>query len=664
MARLDKEHLLEMHEPQWNGVFIWFVFASIFFMCQGLLLWSIAEGPWWFSLPLVLILAHLMHGHLIAFHEAAHGSLCPNPRLNDALGVFIGMFSFMSLSLYRAAHHSHHSYLGTARDEELWPFVVPSKPRWFRCLAAVSELTLGLVYTPLLFLRALIRPGSVIRNRNRRRRIWMEIGLIGLVWSAVLIGVAFANAWNYLLVMYVIPASLAGSMQSLRKYIEHMGMTGSTVLSSTRSIVDPGLIGRLLAFTLFHEPFHGVHHKYARLPHGVLPEFSDDLRPAGPQELPPFLTYRQALLDMLPSLLDPKVGSQWLNSQTVEGSEMRYDREERGGRKDQKQVGSASDSSLVPHPSSLLKIAVAISFGLVSVPSATAADPETANRPRTRIAIVKTLFREFPEPLMLALMKPFGLLWKAQVGGHSELTAMEPSDLAEMLADGKVDIGVFHGIEFAWAQQKHPGLRPLLVAYNQQPHLRACLVVRADDKASAFVDLKGKSLALPQGQRIHCQLFMEGECKKTGQRRPEEFLSQVAKPPNIEVALDGLVDGVHQAAIVDAVGLDSYKHRKPARFGQMKIIQTSEIFPASVVAYRAGAFDKATVNFLKERMSAATRNPLTQQLLTLWKLTAIEPVPLDFDKTIVNILKYYPSPVSQHDKQIRASSVLSEKRNY
>ena len=217
MAHVDKEHLVEMHEPRWSSVFIWFGFASIFFLCQGLLFWSMTAGAWWFSLPLVLVLAHLMHGHLIAFHEAAHGSLCPNPRLNDALGVFIGMFSFMSLSLYRAAHHSHHSYLGTERDAELWPFVVPDKPRWFRCLAAVSELILGLVYTPLLFLRSLIRPGSVIRNRYRRRRIWMEIGFIALVCSAVVLIVAFTNAWNYLLVTYLIPASLAGCMQSLRR---------------------------------------------------------------------------------------------------------------------------------------------------------------------------------------------------------------------------------------------------------------------------------------------------------------------------------------------------------------------------------------------------------------------------------------------------------------
>jgi fatty acid desaturase/ABC-type phosphate/phosphonate transport system substrate-binding protein len=660
MAHVDKEHLVDMHEPRWSSVFTWFGFASIFFLCQGLLFWSMTAGAWWFSLPLVLVLAHLMHGHLIAFHEAAHGSLCPNPRLNDALGVFIGMFSFMSLSLYRAAHHSHHSYLGTERDEELWPFVIPSKSRWFRCLAALSELILGLVYTPLLFLRALIHPGSVIRNRNRRRRIWMEIGFIVLVWSAVVLVVAFTSAWNYLLVMYLIPASLAGWMQSLRKYIEHMGMTGSTVLSSTRSIVDPGILGRLLAFTLFHEPFHGVHHKYARLPHAALPGFTDDLEPAGPPELPPFLTYRQALLDMLPSLLDPKVGSQWLNSQTLREEGMRHERDEGGGMRDEKQAGSASDSSPVPHPSSLLKIAVALSFGLVSVPFAGAADSEPATRPTTRIAIVKTLFREFPEPLMLALMEPFGLLWKAQIGGLSELRAMDPGDLGEMLADGKVDIGVFHGIEFAWAQQKHRELRPLFIAYNKQPHLRACLVVRGDDKACGFVDLKGKSLALPQGQRIHCQLFMERECQKTGQNRAEEFFSQVAKPLNIELALDGLVDGVYQAAVVDAVGLDSYKHRKPTRFGQIKTVQKSEIFPASVVAYRAGTFDRATVDLLKQRMSAATRNRLTQQLLTLWKLTAIEAVPPDFEETIVNILKYYPPPVSLDDKQIHLISVSRE----
>lgn len=327
MAHTEKERLIEYHEPRWTSVFIWLGFFVAFCLLQGVLIWSLIAGVWWLVIPCVLALAHLMHGHLLAFHEAAHGSLCPNPRLNDVLGVFIGMFSFMGFSLYRAAHHSHHSYLATERDEELWPFVKPDKPRWFRFLAAASELFLGLAYTPLLFFRAFVRPDSVIRNRYRRRRIWIELGLMGTAWGFILALVAYESWWIFLLVMYVIPATLAGFMQSLRKYIEHMGLTGSTVLSSTRSVVDPGWLGRFLSFTLFNEPYHGVHHKYARLPYEVLPEFTEELVPSSPasevayaeaaKERGPFPTYRHALTDMLPTLLDPKIGAQWIRPQVV-----------------------------------------------------------------------------------------------------------------------------------------------------------------------------------------------------------------------------------------------------------------------------------------------------------------------------------------------------------
>jgi len=307
---------------------------------------------------------------------------------------------------------------------------------------------------------------------------------------------------------------------------------------------------------------------------------------------------------------------------------------------------------------------IALGCVLASVHLAVAGDSEKANQPRTRIAIVKTLFREYPEPLMLALMEPFGFLWKAQTGRDSELTAADPSDLGEMLAEGKVDIGVFHGIEFAWAQQKHPEFRPLFIAYNKEAHLQACLVARAEDKATGFDGLKGKSLALPLGQRIHCQLFMEKDCQKSADTRPEEFFRKVTKPPNIEAALDELVDGVVDAAIVDVVGLESYKQRKPSRFGKIKMLQKSEIFPASVIAYRTGTFDSAGVDLLKERMGRATRNPLTQQLLTLWKLTAIEPVPPDFEETMANILKFYPPPANQHERQVQVRSVSRESRDH
>src|SRR5262249_39749552 len=136
MLNEEKQRIAEKHQPHWAGLWIWLSFAAAFFIFQGALAASLAKGFVVASVVLVLLLGHLMHAHLIAFHEAAHGSLCPNRRLNDALGRFIGLFSFMSLSLYRAVHHTHHTFLAGVRDEELWPFVIPAAPRWLRCLAA------------------------------------------------------------------------------------------------------------------------------------------------------------------------------------------------------------------------------------------------------------------------------------------------------------------------------------------------------------------------------------------------------------------------------------------------------------------------------------------------------------------------------------------------
>jgi fatty acid desaturase len=95
-----------------------------------------------------------------------------------------------------------------------------------------------------------------------------------------------------------------------------MGMLGSTVLSTTRSIVSPGPIGRLLSFSMFNILYHGVHHRYAKIPQARLPEFTELLEPTSDGEIPAYSTYRGAFLDMLRSLGNPRIGSQWLRTRS------------------------------------------------------------------------------------------------------------------------------------------------------------------------------------------------------------------------------------------------------------------------------------------------------------------------------------------------------------
>ncbi len=307
----EATNVIEPHESHWVGRAAFPVISAALILAELGLAVALQRGWFWLSVPLVLVISHLMHGQIIGLHEASHGLLRKSRRLNELDGILIGTFSFMSFTLYRVTHQTHHAHLSTERDEELWPFVFPGSPRWARMLAAFLELTVGLLFTPFLFLRSFLRSGSPIRSPKVRKRIWLELALIVVVWTGILSAVAWGHAWKYFLGMYLAPAVIAANLQSWRKYIEHVGLTGRTVNGSTRNIVADGWLGRLVAFTLLHEPFHGVHHQHAGLTHAELPQFATELQPANPGERPPFPSYRHALADLLRHLPDPRVGAQW-----------------------------------------------------------------------------------------------------------------------------------------------------------------------------------------------------------------------------------------------------------------------------------------------------------------------------------------------------------------
>src|SRR5262245_20234618 len=220
MNLIDKPYLIDLHQRRWATAWVWLAFVAALFLAEGLLCWSLLQGPVWLTVLLILLVAHLMHSHLIAYHEAIHRLLFPNRLLNEVIGTTIGTLGYMPFSAFRGLHQTHHAHLATERDEELWPFVHPAKPRWLRRLAAFFELTLGILYTPFLCWKVFLRKGSPIRGRARRR-VWIEARLI-VAWTAVLVSMAAAGLGRFVLVLYVLPGVLAGNLHSLRKYIEHM----------------------------------------------------------------------------------------------------------------------------------------------------------------------------------------------------------------------------------------------------------------------------------------------------------------------------------------------------------------------------------------------------------------------------------------------------------
>ncbi|MEP6671514.1 MAG: fatty acid desaturase [Chthoniobacter sp.] len=302
---------VDPHEPHWITGVAFPILVVLFAISQVSMGVAVYHGWYWVAVPLVLVTSHLMHGMLIGFHEATHGLLRKSRILNEIDGLIIGTLSIMSFSLYRAAHQLHHAYLASERDDELWPFIHPTMPRWWRVSAAILELTMGLFFTPFLFIRTFLREGSPIRNKKLRRRIWTEFAATAFVWAVVLSVIGNFHLWLYFVWLHLAPAWLAANMQSVRKYVEHVGLTGSTVNSSTRSIVTDGWMATFLNFTLLHEPYHGVHHWRSGLPHPELPRHAAALEPSTPEERPPFRSFGAAVYDMFINLADPRVGAQW-----------------------------------------------------------------------------------------------------------------------------------------------------------------------------------------------------------------------------------------------------------------------------------------------------------------------------------------------------------------
>jgi ABC-type phosphate/phosphonate transport system substrate-binding protein len=256
-----------------------------------------------------------------------------------------------------------------------------------------------------------------------------------------------------------------------------------------------------------------------------------------------------------------------------------------------------------------------------------------------------------PEPVFLAAMKPFEILVERETGMAGEVRGFDDAmELAKQVAEHKVGFAVINGVEFGWARQRYPSLRPLMLAVNQARSLRAYVVVRTDKKVTNLGALKGKAVVFPEQNRQHCSLYVERQCRLHKATDVERFFSSLTGTTDAEAALDRVVDGGADGTIVEDVAWVRYVHRKPGRAEHLKIVAKSETFPAAAVIYAEGAIDNRRLGQFRDRMLRAHDNAFGRQLLTLWKITSFEPVPANYSQMLAGILKLYPEPESHSVK--------------
>lgn len=271
------------------------------------------------------------------------------------------------------------------------------------------------------------------------------------------------------------------------------------------------------------------------------------------------------------------------------------------------------------------------------------APPANAARP-VRIGMVDTLFTDVPPFLIGIGAQMFAQLMKTSTGmDGAMLPGGDPLTLAKSLDEGKVDLAVFHGVEFAWAQKQYPNLRPLMVAVTKYPHTQAHIIINKGCDISNFTELKGKIFCLPTRSRAHCVLFMERHCSECGQCRSRKFFGEVVKQCE-EDALDSVCFGRIQATVIDAVSLETYESIHPGRFAKLKVLVASEHFPNGVIAYKDGTIAEDVLAKFRTGLLNSNKTSAGQELLQTFKITSFEEAPENYTQMLRDIIKIYPPP--------------------
>ncbi len=216
-------------------------------------------------------------------------------------------------------------------------------------------------------------------------------------------------------------------------------------------------------------------------------------------------------------------------------------------------------------------------------------------------------------------------------------------ELTDKMAKGQMQVGVFQGYEFAWAQKDHPDLKPLALAVNLYRYPIVYVVTNKNDPAKDFAGLKGHSISLPDTGQPFLRLFVERESKAQG-KELNDFFSKVTTPESVEDCLDDVVDGTIEAAVIDRAALEAFKQRKPGRFNKLKEVAKSPPFPPVVIAYYDKALDPASVKRFRDGLLNAGKTEKGKTMLTLFHLTGFDPVPEDFGTVLKETRKEFEPP--------------------
>lgn len=267
---------------------------------------------------------------------------------------------------------------------------------------------------------------------------------------------------------------------------------------------------------------------------------------------------------------------------------------------------------------------------------------ESPTRPALKLGMLQAMFRDVQPAMVQAMARPFRTLFERQTGLTGDVEIIPDAEtLANKMKDKELQLGVFHGFEYAQIRARYPEIRPMLVSVPHGRTCQACVIVHKDCKAETIADLTGESLVIPRGIKAHCLAFLE----KARCDLPADTAIPTVQPNlSTESVLNGVANGTNPAALVDVGAFGTYQNLQPGAAKRLRVLCKSEVFPVSVITYRKGMIDESVLNRIRSGLVSASSSPSGKPLLMLWNLSGFEELPADYEAQLDNILKAYPPP--------------------
>lgn len=266
---------------------------------------------------------------------------------------------------------------------------------------------------------------------------------------------------------------------------------------------------------------------------------------------------------------------------------------------------------------------------------AAAQDPDVV-----QVGIADSIVKELSPGRQKLLVSEFSTLAQEFTGRKSQVgLGGDPFVAAKKLASAEWHLVVLQGVEFARMQAKDPKLQPLMLAIQRKGEIHAAVVVKKGGNIAKLEDLKEKVVWIQPGKE-HCGLFAE----KIAKGDVGGFFSKFQAGSSAENALDQVLRGMVQAAVVDSGSLHDYQDINPGKFSRLQVVAKSEPFPPMVIVHREGVLNETVLSKFKSGMLNAKNTQSGREAMANVQVTSFETVPPSYSKLLSDILKAYPNP--------------------